>query len=68
MADLGPTPFQESCRLLPLLLTARGVGKAAAGGGGTRLAGRPSGSEVMIGNDGAGDTWDNDGVANSPDD
>lgn len=28
----------------------------------------PLGSEVMIGNDGAEDTWDNDGVENSPDD
>lgn len=26
------------------------------------------GSEVMIGNDGAEDTWDNDGVENSPHD
>lgn len=32
------------------------------GGGGGAL-----GSELMIGNDGAGDTWDNDGVANAPD-
>lgn len=34
----------------------------AAGGRGGVL-----GSELMIGNDGAGDTWDNDGGANSPD-
>lgn len=26
------------------------------------------GSELMIGNDGAQDTWDNDGAENSPDD
>lgn len=33
-----------------------------------QLVSRPLGSEVMRGNDGAEDTWDNDGVANSPDD
>lgn len=32
------------------------------------MCGGPLGSEIMIGNDGAEDTWDNDGVANSPDD
>lgn len=32
------------------------------------VCGGPLGSEIMIGNDGAEDTWDNDGVANSPDD
>lgn len=30
--------------------------------------GGPLSSELMIGNDGAEDTWDNDGVADSPDD
>lgn len=37
-------------------------------GGGGAVNWEALGSEVMIGNDGAGDTWDNDGVTNSPDD
>lgn len=36
-------------------------GRAGQWGGGAL------GSELMVGNDGAGDTWDNDGVANAPD-
>lgn len=68
MAALGPGPSEQSCRLLLLFLTVHRVGSTGCMGAGRRVVRRPLGSVVMIGNDGAEDTWDNDGVANSPDD
>lgn len=69
-----PGPAGRSCGgfLLLLLSTVLGGGKGRREGGGYWIVvcggGLTLGSELMIGNDGAEDTWDNDGVANSPDD
>lgn len=52
----------------PAIVVERTQQRDRQGGGRGGLLAGPLGSEVMIGNDGAEDTWDNDGVENSPDD